>query len=286
MIKIISDFFKKECIEYYGVLPIEECKIQKDYLLNDEDFVPRSVICFLVPYYTQNGENLSKYAVSKDYHLYMNQLFEGLSNTLKTVYPQNRIRGFADHSPIFELEAAAKCGLGVIGENRLLINEKYSSFVFIGDIFTDIDAKLLGYVSAEEPKSCLKCGKCKVSCPTGALNDSNKLCLSAITQRKGELSDQELSLIINNNTVWGCDICQNVCPYTLNAITNGTIQTPIKFFYEDIIHKLTSDVLENMNDDEFNMRVYSWRKRETIRRNLILTEEAKAKNEKEEGNKA
>ena len=64
MIKIISDFFKKECIEYYGVLPIEECKIQKDYLLNDEDFVPRSVICFLVPYYTQNGENLSKYAVS------------------------------------------------------------------------------------------------------------------------------------------------------------------------------------------------------------------------------
>ena len=286
MIEALSEFFKEECIEFYGVLPIEECKIQKEHLLKDKDFVPKSVICFLVPYYTQCGDNISKYAISKDYHLFMKQFFEKLSNTLKKECPRSKAYGFADHSPIYELEAAAKCGLGIIGENGLIINEKYSSFVFIGEVFTDIDAKTLGYVSAEEIKRCIKCGKCKKACPTEALIDYSKLCLSAITQKKGELSEQELSLMIKNNTVWGCDICQNVCPHTEAAIKKGTVRTPIKFFYEDRIHKLTSDILDSMTEEDFNTRAYAWRKRETIRRNLILTEEAKAKNAEEQESKA
>ena len=286
MIEILSDFFREERIEFYGVLPIEECKIQKDYLLNKKDFVPKSVICFLVPYYTQNGDNVSKYAVSKDYHLFMERFFEKLSKALNKQYPQSKAYGFADHSPIHELEAAAKCGLGIIGKNRLLINEKYSSFVFIGEVFTDIDAKLLGYVSAEEIKACMKCGRCGKACPTGTLLDCTQPCLSAITQKKGRLSEQEIAFMIENNTVWGCDICQNVCPYTATAIKNGTIKTPIKFFYNDIIHNLTSDILDNMTDEAFNMRAYAWRKRETIRRNLIFTEEAKAENAELQENKA
>ena len=157
MIEALSEFFKEECIEFYGVLPIEECRIQKEYLFRD--FMPKSVICFLVPYYTENGDNISKYAVSKDYHLFMKQFLEKLSSILKSGYPQIKTCGFADHSPIYEIEAASKCGLGVIGENGLIINEKYSSFVFIGDLFTDVEAKSLGYVSAEDAKRCFGCKK-------------------------------------------------------------------------------------------------------------------------------
>ena len=54
MIDLLSKFFKEECIEFYGVLPIEECKIQKEYLF--KELAPKSVICFLAPYYTENGE--------------------------------------------------------------------------------------------------------------------------------------------------------------------------------------------------------------------------------------
>lgn len=276
MTERISEFFKSENIEFFGVLPIEECRLQREYLLKKEDFFAKSVICFLVPYYTKDGKNLSKYAVSKDYHLYMKGLFSRFYKFFECAYPENKCIGFADHSPASELYLAARCGLGVIGENGLLINEKYSSFVFIGEIFTDISAKSLSYSKAEEIKNCIKCEKCKKACPTKCLENYENECLSAITQKKGELSEKEISLMIDNNTVWGCDICQNVCPYTERARRNGTLKTPISFFYEDTIDELTSGVLDSMSEEAFSCRAFSWRKRETIRRNLLLLEKGKA----------
>ena len=279
MIKEISKFFKSENIEYFGVLPIEECRVKKEYLLSREDgFSPKSVICLLVPYYTKEGKNISKYAVSCDYHLYMRGLFSRFSEFFAQAYPNNVCRCFSDHSPVSELYLAAKCGLGVVGENGLLITEKHSSFVFVGEIFTDISAKDLGYIKAEEIKSCIKCGKCKKACPTKCLENYERECLSAITQKKGELSREEISLMLDYNTAWGCDICQNVCPYTERAIKNGTVKTPIEFFYEDAIDNLTLEKLDKMSEEEFLCRAYSWRKRETIRRNLLFLEEENSGN--------
>jgi epoxyqueuosine reductase QueG len=273
MIKEISEFFKSENIEYFGVLPIEECRLKKEYLLSREDgFSPKSVICLLVPYYTKEGKNISKYAVSRDYHLYMRGLFSRFSEFFSQAYPYNACRCFSDHSPVSELYLAARCGLGVVGENGLLITEKHSSFIFVGEIFTDISAKDLGYVKAEEIKGCIKCGKCKKACPTKCLENYERECLSAITQKKGELSFEEKSLMLDYNTAWGCDICQNVCPYTERAIKNNTIKTPIEFFYEAPIDNLTLKTLDEMSEEEFSMRAYSWRKRETVRRNLLFLE--------------
>ncbi len=272
MTRQISEFFKSENIEFFGVLPIEECRLQREYLLKKDGFNAKSAICFLVPYYTKEGKNLSKYAVSKDYHLYMKGLFSRFYEFFADAYPQNKCLGFADHSPAHELHLAAKCGLGVIGENGLLINEKHSSFVFIGEIFTDISPKDLGYIKAEEIKSCIKCEKCKKACPTKCLENYDSECLSAITQKKGELTREELALMLENNTVWGCDICQNVCPYTERAKKKDTLKTPISFFYEDVIDELTLDVLDKMDEDAFSSRAFSWRGRETIRRNLCVFE--------------
>ena len=275
MRKEIEEFFKKEKIEYFGVLPIEECVFLRRYLLDGEEgFEPKSVICFAVPYYTEEGMNISKYAVSRDYHAYMKSLASRLSLCLSDAFGGSRSIGFSDHSPFSEVALAAKCGLGVIGENGLLITEKYSSFVFIGEVVIDIDAKNLGYVSTEGIKTCIKCGNCKKHCPANCIADKCMECLSAVTQKKGILLQTEESLIKKNNSAWGCDVCQDVCPYTKAAIKNNSLITPINYFHENKIPYLSTEIIDAMDEKEFSLRAYSWRKRETIKRNLVLLGDA------------
>ena len=245
-------------------------------------FQAKSVICYAVPYYTQDGDNISKYALSQDYHIYMASLANRLCEYISENFKGSGCYGFCDHSPLDEVSLAAKCGLGVVGENRLLITEKYSSFVFIGEVFTDIEPKMLGYTKAEQIKTCINCKKCESACPTMALSSLACECFSSITQKKGELSDSEIKLIEKIGSAWGCDICQDVCPYTKKAIKNETILSPIQFFHENKIAKLDCDIMDAMDENEFSMRAYSWRKRETIKRNLEILK--KAEYEKAEKN--
>ena len=118
-----------------------------------------------------------------------------------------------------------------------------------------------------EIKSCEGCGLCKMKCPA-SLNKSE--CLSAITQKKGELTKQEEELIKAHRTAWGCDICQRVCPHTQKAIQNGTITSPVEFFKKDRMPSPTYEDIFNMCDREFSERAYSWRGRAVILRNLKL----------------
>ena len=105
------------------------------------------------------------------------------------------------------------------------------------------------------------------------------VCLSALTQKKGELSDDERSAIVKYGYAWGCDICQEACPHTQNAIKQGTIYTPIEFFKQDVTPYLTSDGVRSMTDEQFASRAYSWRGRNTIVRNLEILEKSEAKEE-------
>ena len=272
--KFLDDFFVNEKIEYYGVLPIEECILTRDYLLKKQNFTPKSVICFAVPYYTQEGKNISKYAISQDYHMYMTDLSCKLCECIQKNFDDSICFGFCDHSPVSEVLLAAKCGIGVVGKNGLLITEKYSSFVFIGEVFTDIDAKTLGYSAAEEVAECCKCGACQRHCPTHLLAGSGSECLSEITQKRGYLDFEQQKLIIENGCAWGCDICQDVCPYTKNAKKNNTLVTPIQYFHTNQITELDCSIIDKMDEKEFNGRAYAWRKRETIKRNLEILKKA------------
>ncbi len=266
----ISKIFLDEKIEYFSVIPYSLCTPTRPYLLERDGLVPRSVICFLVPYYTGEGENISAYAVGYDYHGYMDALFSRACSALSDMIPGAKFVGYADKSPIDERSAAAIAGLGVIGRNGLLITEKYSSYVFLGEIITDAEPSELGYIGASEIKYCEGCNKCHSVCP---INKEGCECLSALSQKKGELSENEKAILVKYNTVWGCDICQQVCPYTKRAIAAGSIMTPIDYFYESRITGLTPEIIEKMTDDEFSRRAYSWRTRRTVLRNLMLFED-------------
>ena len=95
-------------------------------------------------------------------------------------------------------------------------------------------------------------------------------CLSALTQKKGDLSESEVSAVIKYGSAWGCDICQEVCPHTALAIKNGTIYTKIEYFRNGVIPVLDIPTLDSMSNEEFLTRAFSWRGRDTVRRNLLL----------------
>lgn len=263
----IKAVLQNEHIHLSGVCRLADCKINKPYLLEKAGISDGSAIVFAIPYFSKaslsQNRNISAYAVCKDYHAYSKALFSRLEITLSSEFPSYRFACFADHSPIDERDAAVKCGIGFFGQNGLLISDEYSSYMFIAEIITDA---ILQPDHAKKSPTCLGCGKCRKACPMSA--DSSPECLSAITQKKGDLSDFEIGLMKKYNTFWGCDICQEVCPHTKKAIENGTIFSPIPFFSEDTTPHLTRELIEKMPDEDFKERAYSWRGRAVPLRNL------------------
>ena len=275
MFAFLSEILQKNHIDCFAALPLSACRVTKPYLLERAGITSGSAVILAVPYFTpacaSPERNLSAYAVGYNYHAFFDALFEELLPLLKERYPEHRFAGFADHSPIAEIEAASRAGLGVIGKNGLLLTERYSSYVFLGELLTDAP---LPYTLVE-PRFCESCGLCQKICPMEKIGT----CLSALTQKKGELDEAEIVALRRYGSCWGCDLCQEVCPHTVRAIQSGSIYTPIPYFHENNMPKLTLDILDAMEEDEFQKRAYSWRKRETIRRNLLLLQEKDEKGE-------
>lgn len=266
--EIFRKLFESMNIEYYALLPYSSLKVTREDIMERENFTPKSVIVYLLPYYTGDTVNISRYAASLDYHIAIREVSMAIENCLKEHFPTAKCKGYGDHSPIDERHAALVGGLGILGKNGLLINEKYGSYIFIGDVITDIEPSELGQTPLSQIKYCTACGACLDACPTGVLRCECFECLSAITQRKGELSDEEISLMRKYNTAWGCDECQSACPHNANVK-----KTPIEFFYRERIDFLTKKALEGMTKDEFSRRAYAWRGRKTVERNLEILEE-------------
>lgn len=189
---------------------------------------------------------LSRYAAVPDYHKVCDNILENACQILSIKYPQNKFEHFCDNSPIPEVYAAAVAGLGVKGDNGLLITKKYGSFVFLGEIVTDLHIKCENKYS-----ECNHCGKCKAECPV-KLDKSN--CLSNLSQKK-QLDYDELKILKKNNILWGCDICQNKCPLNQKATTTDIKEFINGYRNEYIMGEDTTD------------RPYTWRGEGVINRN-------------------
>ena len=264
-----------ECgIELSAPIALRDCTVNRPYLLKrvgiDEN---GTAVIFAIPYHTPfceaSDRNCSRYAVSRDYHLFIKELADTLLPILHEEYPLVRFALFADHSPIDERDAAARAGLGIIGKNRLLITEKYSSYVFLGELITSAPAPSTSILPA--PPSCEGCNACLSACPlaSGRITE----CLSALTQKKGTLSLEEREQIAAYGSIWGCDICQEVCPHTQKALAAGTLTSPIPFFHKEPLPRLTYRRIQDMTDEQFSGRAYAWRGRDVILRNLSVTEQ-------------
>ena len=271
---IMKTIFKNEQIEFYGVLPFSACKCRRPDIIERKGISAekiKSAVMLLVPYYVHDGEgNISLYARSGDYHDYCDGLFARILPALEEKYGE-KFLGFADKSPIEENIAASMAGLGVLGDNYMLINEKYGSFVFLAEILSTAEPEALGFSgNVSEPCYCIHCGACKRACP---MVIDGMECLSALTQKKGVFTEDEKQYLRKYGSAWGCDICQLACPLNKKVIASG-IETPIGFFKEDRISTLTVENLNDMTNTEFQRRSFSWRGKAPLLRNLAILSDA------------
>lgn len=185
----------------------------------------RSVVVVLQNYYPEQTQKdaeapvLSKYAYGKDYHLVMKEKLKTLLSEIRQIDPSCHGRPFVDSAPVLERAWARRAGLGWVGKNSNLISKKHGSFFFIGELL--LDAELPYDQPTLVADHCGTCTRCIDACPTGAIVadrviDARK-CISYQTiELKGPMDEQLKSRF--QNRVFGCDICQDVCPWNRKPV--------------------------------------------------------------------
>ncbi|MFY9740106.1 MAG: tRNA epoxyqueuosine(34) reductase QueG [Candidatus Cybelea sp.] len=188
----------------------------------------RSVLCVALPYATAVPRagplrgRVSNYAWSADYHRRLRALLDAVARTIDEAVGERVTTVACDTRPLAERALAARAGLGWIGKHTNLIAPGLGSFVFLGEVVTTLELPPDESIA----KSCGSCARCIEACPTRALRgdytiDANR-CISDLTQRTDAIPAAMRPLI--GDWIWGCDICQVVCPPTRDAGLSGGAQ--------------------------------------------------------------
>lgn len=262
----LKDFLTGEKIYETALLPFDEAEItderRRDRLLSGFDC--KTIVAFLIPYYvkTEEKSNISRYAFSRDYHFYFKELY----SRARAIF-DGHIRAACDTSPINEVAMAVKAGLGDVGRNGLLLNNRYGSYAFVAEFFSDLpvtDPVFEGIPRRDKGRFCLGCGACERACKTGGVKDKTR-CVSFINQKK-RLDDGDERVIRESGLVWGCDLCQEACP-----LNKGAEESEIPFFRENLTPYLTEEVLDRLiREGDFDSRAYAWRGEGVVRRNARI----------------
>lgn len=213
-----------------------------------------SVISVILNYYPVKKQHdpeapvLSKYAFGEDYHYVMKRKLKQLKKYIDEEIQVTSGRAFVDSAPVLDRAWAAKAGLGWIGKNTNLISPKHGSFVFIGSLLLDLKLEY------DEPINdyCGGCTKCMQACPTNAIVAPRELdgskCISYFTiEYKGDTFPEALTNKFQNR-VFGCDICQDVCPWNRKVKPH---QVP-EFEPSEELMGLSKSDWHEMNEEKFN----------------------------------
>lgn len=186
----------------------------------------KSVISLMYNYFPSRGQDdsdapkIAKYAYGEDYHFVIKRKLKQLVKDLQAQLGDFSARVFVDSAPVLERAWAAKSGLGWVGKNSMLINKSAGSFFFLAEIICDLELR----ADSAKTDHCGTCTACIDACPTDAILptrtlDSNK-CISYLTI---ELREDNIPLEYSGkmeNWAFGCDICQDVCPWNRFSLSN------------------------------------------------------------------
>jgi epoxyqueuosine reductase len=178
----------------------------------------KSVISLAVNYYRpsrpgRKGDTgqIARYAYGRDYHKIMGKMLKRLSIALTEQFPDHQFRSYVDTGAVLEKSYAEQAGLGYTGKNTTLITPTHGSWVFLSEIITTLPLT----PTPSEKDTCGHCRLCLDICPTGALVAPNELdsrkCISYLTiENRGPIPEELRPLI--GDWLYGCDLCQEVCP--------------------------------------------------------------------------
>jgi epoxyqueuosine reductase len=203
---------------------------------------------------------IAAYALGPDYHDVVLKKARLVADNLAAEYPETLTRVYVDTGPVFEREWAAEARLGWFGRNTNLINRYHGSYFFLAEIFTNVE-----FDGPSEPyrEHCGSCRRCLDLCPTHALEEGFKLdprlCISYLTiEHRGPIPKQLRAAL--GNWIFGCDVCQEVCPWNGDATRDAPVN-------DDLAPSL-ADVMA-LDDFSFRQRYGKTAIRRTKRRGLL-----------------
>jgi epoxyqueuosine reductase len=186
----------------------------------------KSVVCVAINYHTPLEPppatdagprgRIARYALGDDYHEHMKERLHALADWMRAAAPGARTRCGVDTAPIPEKELAARAGVGWVGKNTCVINENIGSWLLLGEVITTLE------LPPDDPAvdRCGTCRRCIDACPTAAITAPYQLdarrCISYLTiEHRGEIASELQGKI--GEWLYGCDICQDVCPWNGKA---------------------------------------------------------------------
>jgi epoxyqueuosine reductase len=238
---------------------MEYMERNKEKRKNISEILPdaKSVISLAVNYYSDeeySNDNskgkISRYAWGKDYHLIIWDMLSRLETELKEINPDFESISYVDTGPVMDKTWAVRAGIGWLGKHTNVINKEIGSWFFIANIITNFDFEY----SSPIPDYCGSCTACIEACPTNAiiqeyLVDSNK-CISYLTiENKDEIPIEFEGKF--DNWLFGCDICQDVCPWNLKFSEESVLD---EFHPADLNKEVDLDKVVKMDEPTFKDR--------------------------------
>lgn len=240
---------------------------------------PQSIISIALAYPTKMKEHVrgtkgerrglfARASWGEDYHLVLRDRLSKLEQFIYSKMPDARCKSMVDTGELSDRAVAERAGIGWSGKNCAIITPEYGSFVYLGEMITNIPFE----PDTPIENMCGTCNKCIEACPTGALVQSGqinaKICISYLTQTKDFLPDEYRSVI--GNRLYGCDTCQIVCPYNKGK----DFHFHEEFESEPEVAKPLLKPLLKISNKEFKEKYGrvsgAWRGKKPIQRNAII----------------
>lgn len=233
----------------------------------------KTIISIAFPYYNsdETSENgFSIYTKRYDYHRVVRKYLDKICAYIES--QGGKAMPMVDSNTLPERYIAYLAGIGFIGRNNMLITKKYGSYVFLGEIITDLYIACKDCRTFSQIKEYEECGDCQIcygECPSKSINVNKinpNICLSYITQKK-EISDKEISLLKGN--VFGCDFCQLKCPYNERAEQSSIVEFGELDYMNGEI-KQFAQMDNKFFKEKVSMTSCGWRGKNVIKRNALI----------------